>query len=180
MKRCRNLMLSLLALALMIGCAGLKNPDQPNNAVLIFGYIDMDDAPTNADYVTIRQYKPKPKDNKPYWTATGQDGLFWYSNLVPGSYQMVAFGGHSCWKNASYNYNMQDFDKNESALAMEKPGVYFMGSFKYMHVGSFFSNKFDVQKTSTPTEKEVLQLLLPYSKGTYWEPLIQKRIGALK
>jgi len=170
----------LLCLALLQGCsAHMRNPKE-SNASLVYGFIDMDEAPTDLDYATVRQYKPKPVDDKPYWHAAGVDGMFWYDQLVPGSYQLVSFGGSSWWRNASYNYNMPDFQKNETALVIKQPGLFYLGAYKYKDAGSFFNPKFEMEKVTSPSEKELLTKLLPYSTGTQWEALIKKRLGALK
>lgn len=171
--------IALLAASVFSGCAHMHNPEQPN-ASLAFGYIDMDDAPTNVDIVTMRQYKPKPVDNKPYRTVDAVKGMFWFDQLGPGSYQLVEFGGSSCWKQMSANYSMQDFSRNETALVVAKPGLYYMGSYKYRKVGSFFSNKFTIDRVNTPSERQLLQGMLEYSTDTQWEAMIKKRIGMLK
>jgi hypothetical protein len=171
--------IALLTALVFSGCAHMHNPEQPN-ASLAYGYIDMDDAPTNVDIVTIRQYKPKPANNKPYRTVDAVKGMFWFDQLAPGSYQLVEFGGSSCWKNMAANYSMQDFSRNETALVIAKPGLYYMGSYKYRKVGGFFSNKFTIERAATPSEKQLLQKMLEYSTGTQWEAMIKKRIGVLK
>ncbi len=170
---------AIFIVTVLAGCTHMHNPEQPN-ASLVYGYIDMDEAPTNVDIVTIRQYKPKPIDNKPYRSVDAVSGMFWYDQLVPGSYQLVEFGGSSCWKNMAANYSMQDFSQNETALVIAKPGLYYMGAYKYRKVGGFFSNKFSIDRVDNPSEKEVLQRMLKYSKDTQWEAMIKKRIGMLK
>lgn len=172
--------LLLLSVALLQGCtAHMANPENAN-ASLVYGFIDMDKAPTNLDYAVLRQYKPKPVDDKPFWHAQGVEGMFWYDQLVPGSYQLVSFGGSSWWRNAQFSYNMPNFEKNDTALVMKKSGLYYLGAYKYKKAGSFFNPKFEIDKLSSPTEKEMLAKLLPYSTGTQWEALIQKRLGELK
>jgi hypothetical protein len=106
--------------------------------------------------------------------------MFWFDQLVPGSYQLVGFGGHSYWKNMSANYNLPDFTKNETALVIAKPGLYYMGAYKYVKTGTFWKPSFTIERIKEPGEKEVLTGLLPFSTGTQWEALIKKRIEALK
>lgn len=177
----RVLRLSVVVLiAVLPGCTThMLNPTDPN-ASLVYGFIDMSDAPSNVDYVTLRQYKPKPKDGNPYRNAKAVDGLFWFDQLPPGTYQVVSFGGHSWWKNTSYSYSMHDFAKNETAITIQKPGLYYLGAYKYKKEGPFSSGKFSMIRLDSPTEKEILQRLLPYSTDTQWEAMIKKRIGALK
>ncbi len=172
--------IAVIAAIILSGCGAHMHNPRESTASLVYGYIDMDDAPSDADWVTIRQYKPKPKDDKPYLSAKGVHGMFWFDQLVPGSYQLVAFGGSSCWKNAAYDYNMQDFSKNETALVFAKPGLYFMGSYKFKKAGTFWKPAFEIDRTDSPAEKEVLQRMLPYSTDTQWEKMIKKRIERLK
>jgi hypothetical protein len=172
--------LLLLSFALLQGCGvHMRNPPDPS-ASLVFGYMDMNDAPTGLTYATVKQYKPKPKDDKPYWYASTVDGIFWFEQLLPGSYQLVYFGGHSWWRNAKYDYYMPEFKKNDTAVVIKKPGIYFLGSYKYKDAGSFFNPKFEVEKMNRPTELELLTKLLPYSSGTQWEAMIKKRMEQLR
>lgn len=172
--------LVLLAAALLQGCAAHMHNPEDSNASLIYGAIDMDEAPSRLDYATLRQYKPIPVDGKAYWHTGSVDGVFWHDQIPPGSYQMVSFSGSSSWKNTNYTYNMPNFEKNSTALVIKKPGLYFLGSYKYRDTGSFFNPKFDIETAGSPTEKESLVKLLPLSSGTQWEALIKKRIGELK
>jgi hypothetical protein len=174
------LLVVLLAVAFLQGCgAHMHNPSE-SNASLVYGFIDMDEAPSRLDYASLRQYKPKPADDKAYWNTAGVDGVFWFDQLAPGSYQLVSFGGGKWWKNTNYTYNMPNFEKNSTALVITKPSLYFLGSYKYRDTGSFFNPAFDIDKVNSPTEKELLVKLLPLSTGTQWEALIQKRIRELK
>lgn len=150
------------------------------SASLVYGYIDMDEAPTSLSAATIKQYKPKPKDDKPYWHGSAVDGMFWFEYLLPGSYQLVTFGGSSWWRNATYDYYMPEFEKNDTAVVIKKPGLYFLGAYKYKEAGSFFNPKFEVEQMGKPTELELLTKLLPYSSGTQWEAKIRKRMGELR
>ena len=179
MRRTLLLML-LLSFALLQGCGvHMRNPGD-SSASLVIGYMDMADAPTNLTYATVKQYKPAPKDDKPYWYASTVDNMFWFEQLLPGSYQLVYFSGYSWWRSAKYDYHIPEYQKNETAIVIEKPGLHFLGSYKYKEDGSFFNPKFTVEKVNKPTELELLTKLLPYSSGTQWEAMIKKRIGELQ
>lgn len=61
------LVISIFTLGLLAGCASSEHGrsiDDPTNS-LVFGYIDMDDAPTGVNSAWIRQVAPVVE--KPYW-----------------------------------------------------------------------------------------------------------------
>ena len=43
------------------------------------------------------------------------------------SYQITGFGGHAACLNISHIYSLPDFAKNQTAMTVEKPGLYFIG-----------------------------------------------------
>lgn len=178
MRKALVLFLFLLAIAFLQGC-GVHMHDRPT-ASLVYGAIDMDEAPCDLDWATMKQYKPKPKDDKPYWYGATADGTFWFDALQPGSYQLVTFGGSSWWRNASFNFQMPEFEKNDTAVVISKPGLYFVGSYKYRKTGSFWKPSFEMERIQKPTELELLTKLLPYSTGTQWEAKIKKRMEQLR
>lgn len=176
----KTFLLLMLSVLLLQGCSAHMRDPENQAAALVYGYMDMDEAPSSLSYATLKQYKPVPKEDEAYWNTVGVDGMFWWDQIIPGSFQLVHFSGSSWWKNAVYNYSMPEYQKNDSAIVIKKPGLYYLGAYKYKDTGSWFSPKFDIEKTRTPTEKELLTKLLPYSTGTKWEALIRKRIGELQ
>ena len=164
----------------LVGCAAhMRDPREPN-ASLVYGYIDMDGAPSPLNFVSMRQYKPTSQGGRPYREVKSVGELFWFDQLTPGSYQITGFGGHAACLNISHIYSLPDFAKNQTAMTVEKPGLYFIGAFEYKREESFGSDKFSLIRTDSPSEKEVLEMLLPYSTGTQWEAKIKKRMGTLK
>jgi len=173
----------LLGLAVFMfiisGCGVRIHNPANDNASLVYGYIDMSEAPTKLGWASLKQLKPKT--DKPYWGAgSNGTGVFWNEHITPGSYQLTEFGGGSFWKNATYTYAMPEYGKNDTAVVISKSGLYYLGSYKYKKEGSFFNPKFSIEKSKKPTEKEVLEMILPLSKGTSWEARIVKRMKALK
>lgn len=174
------LIMLLLFFVLLQGCGvHMRNPENPS-ASLVIGYMDMADAPTNLNRATYKQYKPVPINDEAYWYTATVDNIFWSDQIPPGSYQLVYFGGYSWWRNAKYDYKIPEYQKNDTAIVIEKPGLYFLGSYKYKDEGSYFFPKFSLEKANKPTELELLTKLLPYSNGTQWEAMIKKRIGELQ
>lgn len=178
MKKLLVLLTVIVSVGFVAGCGvRLHNPPDDMRS-LVYGYIDMEDAPTKLGYATIKQVKPKTK--KPYWPS-GSDGtgLFWHEKLPLGSYQLVAFGG-SHWFKGSYHYDIPEYGKNDTAVVIKKTGLYYMGSYKYEKAGSFFNPKFELIKVNSPSEKAVLEKLLLLSSGTQWEGMIQDRLRSLQ
>lgn len=123
---------------------------------LVYGYFDMKDAPTKAQWVGLKQYSGG--DGGTY-TINVQDGLFFHVGIEPGSYQVDKFGG-SGFLRGDYVYNFGGKGRNATAVRLQKPGVYFLGSYRYVnHSGKGFFDpaQFDMQPVKTPSEKEILQ-----------------------
>ena len=175
--------LSLIVIAASLAaCAGV--PVDPNDTTrsVIFGYIDMDEAPTSVDWVFIQQY-----DGTSDGYSVGADkGLFYHIGVKPGPYQVTQFGG-SGFLAGDVIYNFPDTGRNETALIVEEPGAYFAGSFGYQEIktGFFEQKQFDIQPTASPTEAEILQRVLKRmrkdnSKYRHAIALVEQRIAELQ
>src|SRR5262245_33891236 len=140
----------------LAGCGGGgagRSIDDPSNS-LVFGFVDMADAPTKVSGVSIRQVAP-PVD-KPFWGTDVKDGLFYSYYLPPGSYMLASLYGSSMLR-GDYQYNFPR-QGGDTSVRIEKPGIYFLGSWKYKSVktGFFEQSKFDIERVNSPTEKELL------------------------
>ena len=177
-------LLAVLALTALAGCAGGghgRDINDPSNS-LVFGYIDMADAPTKVSGVQVQQVAP-PTD-KPYWGTDVRDGLFYTYYLPPGSYRLATLHGSSFWR-GEYQYNFPRQGGGDTAVRADKPGIYFLGAWRYVGVktGFFEQGKFDIQRVNSPTEAELLQRILdtdPEIKGSAWADRIRQRITRLK
>ena len=181
----RLLVLSLLAaLALLAGCAGGghgRDINDPANS-LVFGYVDMADAPTKVSGAQVRQVAPQT--DKPYWGMNVREGLFYTYYLPPGSYQLATLHGSSFLR-GEFQYNFPRQGGGQTTVRIDKPGIYFLGAHKYKDVktGFFEAGKFDIQRVDTPTEAQLLQRILDEEKelkGSVWEEKIRQRIARLK
>ncbi len=188
----------LLLIALLSGCAyGFNDhkklgvvPDNPAsaNASFVFGYIDMADAEPRLDWVTFQQVAPVVKD--PSIPGRAKEGVFYLENVAPGSYQVYDFGGRGGGFFAKGNlystYPLSFPVSRQSGLLrvkVEKPGVYFLGSYKYVNVkGNRVATNYvyELERLRAPTEKEVLAQLLPTVKGTMWESRLSDHLRKLK
>lgn len=162
MKSRTFVLLFLLALSVSPGLADKDSQidiDNPNNS-LVFGYIDMSDAPTKVQGAWLQQLSP-PTD-KPYWSMGIEKGLFYNTFIQPGTYQISKFAG-SGFMAGAHEYHFPRQGRNETAVTIEKPGIYFLGAYKYVRVqkgGMFKRAKFSIEPISNPTEAELLRRIL--------------------
>ncbi len=176
--------LGLSALALLVGCAGGghgRDINDPANS-LVFGFVDMSDAPTKMTGAQVMQVAPPTE--KPYWGTNVRDGLFYTYYLPPGSYKLATLHGSSFFK-GEYRYSFPRQGAGESSVRIAKPGVYFLGSYKYKEVktGIFEQGKFSIERVNSPSEAQLLQRILDEEKdikGSVWEERIRQRIARLK
>jgi hypothetical protein len=136
------------------------DPKDPSLS-LVYGYIDMKDAPSSLGWVHIALYDGK---NTGYFTAV-RDGLFLHIGVKPGPYQVDRFGRHTTfWSNTEYSYDFGTRGRNETAIRIDKPGIYFMGAYKYavVHTGFFEQSKFRMEQTAAPSERELLTRVLAF------------------
>ena len=172
-----------IAVSFLAGCAGGghgRDINDPSNS-LVFGYVDMADAPTKISGAQIMQVAP-PTD-KPYWGTDVRDGMFYTYYLPPGSYKLATLHGSSFLK-GEYRYSFPR-QGGEQGVRIDKPGIYFLGAYKYQNVrtGMFEQAKFDIARVKTPTEAELLQRMLdtdPELKKSVWADKIRQRIARLK
>ena len=148
------------AIFTLSGCAGTPVDPKDDTLSLVYGYIDMKDAPSPLEWVSIKRYGA-PK--QAYYNAAAKDGLFWHVGIEPGSYQVEKFGGAGgipMFK-SEYEYNFGTKGRNQTAIRIQTPGVFYMGAYKYIdHPGGFLKqDQFDMQTVKQPTEKEILQKL---------------------
>lgn len=177
-----KILVIVMLVALLSSCGGnlmMKDDTNPAKNTLVFGYIDMDDAPVKLGWFNIRQVLPKT--DKPFWNLAVDDGMFYHSFFTEGSYQVDAFGGHSGWKNANYTFSFPRQNADTGRFKITKPGLYYIGSFKYKEVktGWFEQGKFDIEAVNSPSERELLERLLQTAESKPWQDRIRKRIQEL-
>jgi hypothetical protein len=171
------------AAAALVGCGGGghgRDINDPSNS-LVFGYVDMADAPTKISGAQIMQVAPPTE--KPYWGTDVREGLFYTYYLPPGSYKLATLHGSSFLR-GEYRYSFPR-QGGEQGVRIDKPGIYFLGAYKYQNVktGMFEQSKFDIQRVQKPSEADLLQRLLdtdPEIKGSVWADKIKQRIARLK
>ncbi|MDH5766818.1 MAG: hypothetical protein OEZ38_12475 [Gammaproteobacteria bacterium] len=181
-----TLFIILPSILLSSGCAlfGTEESVDANDKTLsvIFGHFNMEEAPSwgGIDWVSVKQYKPKVG----YYQAGVDEGLFWHIGVTNGSIQVEQFGRNTrFYSNATYTYNFGSKGRNETSRIIKKPGVYYLGSYKYVPVesGSFFQpDNFDMKKTKSPSEKELLTLVLKKMQEDSDFSVYKHQIGMIK
>jgi len=167
----------LMVLFLFNGCAHRQMTELNEANSLVFGYIDMDDSPAKElEAFTLKQVLPKT--DKPYWNMRTYEGVFYMENMPNGSYQLNQFGGPGGFF-SSASYYWFNFPTQADGFRVTKPGLYYLGSFKYKKAGSFWNPKFDIEPIESPGEREAIEKILQYSKGTGWEGMLLKRYQKL-
>ncbi len=175
----------ILMTAALAGCADKRmirdNDKDLDKASLVFGYVDMSDAPVGGlGWVSLRQVLPKT--DKPYWHAAIDDGMFWGSHFTEGAYQFDSFGGFSRWRNANFTFELPRQYAEQLRFKLDgRPGIHFLGSYKYVDVktGFFEQGRFDFVPAKSPTERELLERLLKFTDSKTWEARIRQRIAEL-
>jgi len=176
-KSIRLLSFALLAALALTSCSTytpvLEKPTQAGDS-LVFGYIDMDDAPTPVKWVNMKRMRPVVAT--PYYNFWVVDGTFFRGHTPYGSYKFTQFGG------SNYTYSFPEQGKGELDPQINTPGVYYVGSYKYKKIskGLFRDDEFDLVKTDSPSELELLKKIVVYAQDDYWKAMIEKRIRELE
>ena len=159
---------------------------EKQDSVLVFGYAFDADGPLAFNWIQLRQMTGN--SGTYVRIRTDEKGLFYGENLPVGQYQIHRFGWGGVPVGETGIFGVQSnslsFKKegNPTTVQAGSPGVKFMGSFRYTYTntGLFSQGKRTFEKTTSPSEKEVLEQLLKHTKGTRWEAEAKKRLAALK
>ena len=188
--RVRRLLLAFCAaiLASVTGCAtlDLREPEK-DNVSLVFGYLDMSEAPGDLQWIDLKQLRPVT--DKPYYHCAVEDGMFWNQYIPSGSFKVSDFGGMSgldlgilylFGSEVEYSFGNQGRGKMDPVI--ERPGLYYVGSYrvKITKRGFFTNSEYDIEPLESPSEKELLERLLVHAKDTSWRERILARLEELK
>ncbi len=160
----RLIVIILIAAFFIIDCSNSVSKKESHNtnsslkSSLIFGYIDMKNAPgKELTGIHARRYPFKPKIYLDFEIDKGN--LFWYSSVVkPGPYQIEEFYSYDFIQETlefgSYVYNFS-ISENKTAIRVKKPGIYFMGSYRYVMLKNKRSD-YDLITITNPSKKDLL------------------------
>lgn len=167
-------------MTLLGGCGSqpFLKPETTNES-LIIGYVDWDDAPGKLTGVSIK--KIQPVEERPYYNFWIDGGTFYRSSVKPGVYKMDSMRSHRSFPAGSWIFNFPQSGRGEMDVKVVKPGIYYVGSWKYKEIktGFFEQGKFDLERIAKPTELELLKQVLPEARDPYWVEMINRRIREL-
>lgn len=159
-------LLSAVMALVLAGCASVEPVSPKDETVsLVYGYFDMKDAPSTLEWVRLKKYGSGTKDGEGY-SISAKEGLFFHIGIEPGSYQVESFGGTGgipLLTRRPFEYDYGSKGRNTTAVRIQKPGVYFVGSHRYInHAGKglFAADKFEMQRAKSPAEREILQQVI--------------------
>lgn len=162
---------------------------ETDKSVLVFGYLDTEDAPFVPKWGEIKQVRPTSDDPYKELRANSK-GLFYLENLpAVGSYKLQNLGGpeKGFFSNTTWTWGFPAPNRYPEFKRLQfktkTPGLYYMGAYKVLLVkkGGFFGvNKYETIVNKDVTEKMVLKQLVKYTDGTKWEKIVKKRIKRLK
>ncbi len=164
-----------------LGCGlgpDLEEGEHPDG-ILIYMHVDMSDAPCTLDSVVVRQ--ALPKIDKPYFHLRTAEGMAYREGFPPGSYQLTSLGGRAgFWRRffsgvREFTYS---FPAQQGGFRLPESGLHYLGSFK-VHAPSGTRGPAELLPAARPTERELLERLLPYAGDTSWASKIRSRIEAL-
>jgi len=152
---------TLLSLSLG-GCAGTPIDPKDDTVSLVYAYFDMADAPSKLEWASLKRYGEK---ESLWYTMDAREGVVFHIGIAPGSYQIEKFGGTGgipFLTSKPYEYLFGTQGRNDTAVRITKPGIYFLGAYKYVDRpgGLFKADKFEMKPLPAPSEKEVLQRLI--------------------
>lgn len=157
----RRLLAPLAALAILGACTTANVRPDPNDTTVsvVYGYIDMEEAPSGLDWVLVRFYG----DRGSGYHGELKEGMFYHLVEDLGPYQVDTFGAYPGFlNNTSYTYQFGGSGRNASAIRISEPGAYFMGAHRYVEVetGWLDAPKFEIEPASRLDERELLEWVL--------------------
>lgn len=144
---------------------------------IIFGFADGGDEPIETVY--FKKYRPADGQ----YATNMNDGLFYYAGISTNTALQL-----SMVERDEVFFRFPAQGRNESAVVIKKPGVYFLGSYKYRAIkpDSFFgAYKYVLEKVPSPGEKEALTRLLHTLENnkkldySYQISMVKKRLKQL-
>lgn len=165
-------------------CSARQVKDSPADSVLAYGYLDMAEAPSDLRSVMLRQVS-LTEDRREIELRVDR-GLFYAEFLKPGSYQLRKFWGCTgCWGFFGAPWmrgHTYPLPHDVDGFRIARPGLYFIGAWRYRHIdhGWLRDDAFELDSIAQPSEREILQRLLPNTRGTRWETEVSRRIAELK
>jgi hypothetical protein len=174
---------ALPVLLLLASCGSgsqtqLENPKNEGMS-FVYGFMDMEDAPTDLGWIDLERVSPRTEER--FYHMRVDEGVFYGEFMDPGSYVVSSFGAEASMFSTRTVYNVS-LQQSPFKLVVDKPGVYFVGSWKYHEVetGFFEQAKYGLEETERPTAAEVIRRILPHAQGTVWDAYLRRYAQSLQ
>ena len=167
--------LVVVAFALLAACASQRVSSQAGkDESLVVIHLDLSRSPSYWRKVPL--ICEDRRGERPWWNMhTDGDGLYFQEGAPVGR----------CWITGGFQdgivtriYKLPEKpSENPTTLSIAKPGVHYMGSFKFEPTGG---EDFRLVPTRAVSEREALKRVLPLTEGTGWNALVRRKLGAAR
>ena len=181
---------ALLLAGLLAACAALPpagpdaalaelrlEPPSGDDQSLVYGYLDMGDAPTPLGWMEFRQLAPA--SDAAFYQMRVHEGLFYLEKFPPGLFALGEFGGERYGRPLAYALPRTS---PSLRITIREPGLHFVGAFKFRRATgpageAGTGQRFLLDAIPALRERDVLARILPFARGTPWEARIQERLA---
>ncbi len=181
---------ALLLAVLLTACATLRpagpetqptelrlEPPSSDAQSLVYGYLDMSDAPTPLGWMEFRQLAPA--SDAAFYQMRVHDGVFYMEKFPPGVFVLGEFGGERYGRPLAYALPRSS---PSVRITIRQPGLHFVGAFKFRRAAGAAADagagqRFLLDAIPALRERDVLARILPFARGTPWEARIQARLA---
>lgn len=163
------------ALLVLAGCAvnpGVATTTGPE-ASLVYGYFDMSDSPGTLWRVFLTQDERVGIVYRPSGMNTYADGLFFMENVPPKQYIIPHFSA------GAREYSLSS--GNEHTFDVAPGSMQFVGTFTYVrrYDAEASADAFELRPTSTPSETDVLRMLVDRVEDPVWKKRVAERLAII-
>jgi hypothetical protein len=148
----------------------------PAEASLVFGYIDMRDAPSDLRWINMKRIRPLA--DRAYYGFNIERGFFYRTAVPEGLYKFHEFGGHSFRLGGiDTTFAFPTQGKHEMDPVIKAPGIYYVGSYKYVkQEAPMLELRYKLVRVNEPGEGELLRRLLSRPMHPTWKQRIEQRL----
>lgn len=161
--------ISFVFIHLLSGCASTSETKEQltsSSGSIVFGYLEMDAESTNIDVININNSSLHKDGKKPLALPSVKvvDSLFFVDTIELGDYFVSGF------KSGDTSVT---FKKEHLKFSVSKPGVYFLGSYRYKTLPS---GRYTLVPSLYPTKRDLLNRLLIFYNDTPWYEKIKAEL----
>ena len=178
------------ALGIITSTAQSARQEASTPGAIICGAIDMAQVPARLDWVDLLRIDVEPTA---VVTLKARDGFFWGTDIVPGRYRYLRFGGRDeagardlvylfppegvSWAEFDPEYpDLNAADLGQRDVVVTGPGCYWLGSRRVSPEGP---TRYHTVTVGSPGEKEALDRLMTFIDDPGHREIIQIRLNEI-